>query len=80
MRRRHAQPAHSAPRERSSRTRDVQLLLQALHVERALLLYEEQELDGVGHPEEDVLQVWHEARHADAGQRQGLLAAERERG
>lgn len=59
-------------------TCDVQLLLQALHVERARLLDEVQELHRVSHPEEDVLQVGDQARHGEAGRGEGLLAAETE--
>lgn len=63
----------------AGRTCDVQLLLQALHVERAPLLDEVQQLHRVGHPEEKVLQVRGQARHGDAGRGQGLLAARTER-
>lgn len=62
----------------ASRTCDVQLLLQALHVQRALLLGEVQQLDGVGHPEEKVLQVRGQAGQGRAGRRGGLRAAGQE--
>lgn len=73
-------PARDPPaRERQhGSTCDVQLLLQALHVERARLLDEVQELHRVSHPEEDVLQVGDQARHGEAGRGEGLLAAETE--
>lgn len=57
-----------------SHTCDIQVVFQALHVQGALLLDEVQELDGVGHPEKDVLQVWDQARQGEARRGDGLLA------
>lgn len=57
-------------------TFDVQLLLHALDVGGRLLLHEVQDLDGVGHPEEDVLQVRQQVRDAETGQGGRVLAGE----
>lgn len=60
-------------------TCDVQLVFQALRVQRTPLLDEVEQLDGVGHPEQDVLQVWNQVGHGDASPGDGLLAAKTER-
>lgn len=57
-------------------TFDVQLLLHALDVGGRLLLHEVEDLDGVGHPEEDVLQVRQQVRDAETGQGGRVLAGE----
>lgn len=69
---------HTARPEPSvSLTCVVRLLLQAPHVQGAPLLDEVQELDGVGHPQHDVLQLGEQAGQGEAGRGHGLLAAER---
>lgn len=57
-----------------STTFDVHLLLHALDVGGGLLLDEVEHLNGVGHPEEDVLQVWQQVRNGETGQGSGVLA------
>lgn len=60
----------------SSPTSDVQLLLHALDVGGRFLLDEVEDLDGIGHPEEDVLQVREKVRDGEAGQGGRVLAGE----
>lgn len=60
----------------SSPTSDVQLLLHALDVGGRFLLDEVEDLDGIGHPEEDVLQVREKVGDGEAGQGGRVLAGE----
>lgn len=60
----------------SSPTSDVQLLLHALDIGGRFLLDEVEDLDGIGHPEEDVLQVWEKVCDGEAGQGSRILAGE----
>ena len=63
----------------SSPTSDIQLLLHALDVGGRFLLDEVEDLDGIGHPEEDVLQVREKVCDGEAGQGGGVLAGETQR-
>lgn len=62
-----------------SPTLDIQLLLQALDVDGGFLLDKVQEFDGVGHPEENVLQVRDQVCDCEAGQGSRFLTDETER-
>lgn len=64
----------------SSLTFDVQLFLHALDVGGRFLLDKVEDLDGVGHPEDDVLQVWEKVCDGEARQGDRVLAGETQQG
>lgn len=55
-------------------TFDVQFLLHVLDVNGGFLLNKIQDFNGVGHPEENVLEVGQQVRDGEAGERRRILA------
>lgn len=62
-----------------SPTLDIHLLLHGLDVDGGFLLDEVQQLDGVGHPEENVLQVRDQVSDCEVREGCRILAGETER-